>query len=111
VPDAVDAAQEQGACNALVFRLSEVSTVTEAIRVCKQAQGNSWGVLVADEVAEGATDTFLADFAVGLQTGQLKAGAPRGARVAKYNALARYEVELGDDTFYAADRFRSPGGA
>ena len=42
-------------------------------------------------------DTFIADLAVGLCTGQIKAGAPcRSERLAKYNQLLRIEEELGD---------------
>ena len=46
-------------------------------------------------------DTFIADLAVGLSTGQIKTGAPcRGERTAKYNQLLRIEEELGADARY-----------
>ena len=47
--------------------------------------------------------------AVGLCTGQIKAGAPcRSERLAKYNQLLRIEAELGDDAIYAGKAFRTP---
>ena len=47
-------------------------------------------------------DTFIADLAVGLATGQIKTGAPcRGERINKYNQLLRIEEELGEDAVYA----------
>ena len=42
------------------------------------------------------TDAFIADFAVAVGSGQIKAGAPcRGERLAKYNRLLEIEAELG----------------
>ena len=50
--------------------------------------------------------------AVGLCTGQIKAGAPcRSERLAKYNQLLRIEAELGDDAIYAGKAFRTPHNA
>jgi enolase len=47
-------------------------------------------------------DSSIADLAVGVSAGQIKAGAPtRGERTAKYNRLLRIEEELGDDVTYA----------
>jgi len=55
-------------------------------------------------------DTYIADLAVGLCTGQIKTGAPcRGERTAKYNQLLRIEQELGDRAVYAGANFRLPG--
>jgi enolase len=52
-------------------------------------------------------DTFIADLAVGLSTGQIKTGAPaRSERNAKYNQLLRIEEELGDQAVYAGESYR-----
>ena len=53
-------------------------------------------------------DTYIADLAVGLCTGQIKTGAPcRSERLAKYNQLLRIEEELGaENTVYAGKGFR-----
>ena len=53
-------------------------------------------------------DTFIADLAVGLCTGQIKTGAPcRSERLAKYNQLLRIEEELGNPS-YAGKNYRKP---
>jgi enolase len=54
-------------------------------------------------------DTYIADLAVGLCTGQIKTGAPcRSERLAKYNQLLRIEEELGPEkTVYAGAGFRT----
>lgn len=56
---------------------------------------------------------FIADLAVGLGTGQIKAGAPcRSERLAKYNQLLRIEAELGPErAVFAGKHFRTPGRA
>lgn len=52
-------------------------------------------------------DTFIADLAVGLATGQIKTGAPcRSERLAKYNQLLRIEEELGSDAVYAGENWQ-----
>ena len=57
-------------------------------------------------------DSFIADLVVGLQTGQIKTGAPcRSERLAKYNQLLRIEEDLGDKAVYAGNNWRTPGAA
>ncbi|KAJ8517645.1 hypothetical protein ON010_g18300 [Phytophthora cinnamomi] len=54
-------------------------------------------------------DSYIADLAVGLATGQIKTGAPcRSERLAKYNQLLRIEEALGSDAKYAGKHFRNP---
>ena len=51
-------------------------------------------------------DTFIADLAVGLSTGQIKSGAPcRSERLAKYNQIMRIEEELGGRAVYAGEGY------
>ncbi|MFC2163344.1 phosphopyruvate hydratase, partial [Candidatus Altiarchaeota archaeon] len=53
-------------------------------------------------------DSFIADLSVGLDTGQIKTGAPaRSERLAKYNQLIRIEEELGDKAVYPGRDFRT----
>ncbi len=55
-------------------------------------------------------DSFIADLAVGLATGQIKTGAPcRSERNAKYNQLLRIEEELGEAAVYAGESWRHIG--
>jgi enolase len=81
--------------NALLLKLNQVGTVTEAmdaVNLCRQA-----GLEVVISHRSGETeDCFIADFAVGIDAGQIKTGAPaRGERTAKYNQLLRIEERLG----------------
>ena len=83
------------ACNALLLKVNQIGTVTEAIESAQLAQKNKWNVMVSHRSGE-TEDTFIADLAVGLGTGQIKSGAPcRGERTAKYNRILRIEEELG----------------
>lgn len=96
------------ACNALLLKVNQIGTVTEAIESCKLAQENGWGVMVSHRSGE-TEDSFIADLVVGLRTGQIKTGAPcRGERLAKYNQLLRIEEELGTRTIYAGNTLRRP---
>lgn len=107
-PKRIKTAIEAKACNALLLKVNQIGSVTEAIQACKMAQGNNWGVMVSHRSGE-TEDTFIADLVVGLCTGQIKTGAPcRSERLAKYNQLLRIEEELGDLARYAGEKFRNP---
>lgn len=98
---------ERKACNALLLKVNQIGTVTESIRACKMSQAAGWGVMVSHRSGD-TEDTFIADLAVGLRAGQIKAGAPcRSERIAKYNQLLRIEEELGDSCRYAGGKFRN----
>jgi enolase len=96
------------ACNALLLKVNQIGTVTEAIQACKDSQKAGWGVMVSHRSGE-TEDNFIADLAVGLKAGQIKTGAPcRSERLAKYNQLLRIEEELGKKARYAGKSFRKP---
>ncbi|KAK4762758.1 hypothetical protein SAY86_008526 [Trapa natans] len=102
-PKRVERAIQESTCNALLLKLNQIGTVTEAIEVVKLARDAHWGVVTSHRCGE-TLDSFIADLAVGLTTGQIKAGAPcRGERLAKYNQLLRIEEELGDHAVYAGE--------
>ncbi|XP_068644126.1 cytosolic enolase 3-like [Aristolochia californica] len=107
-PKRIERAVREGTCNALLLKVNHVGTVTEAIEAVKLAKDAGWGVVVSHRSGE-TEDSFIADLAVGLATGQIKAGAPcRGERLVKYNQLLRIGEELGDDAVYAGESWRSP---
>merc|ERR1712144_126854 len=107
-PKRVTAAIEKKACNALLLKVNQIGSITEAIEACKMSQEQGWGVMVSHRSGE-TEDTFIADLVVGLRTGQIKTGAPcRSERLAKYNQLLRIEEELGDACIYAGVNFRKP---
>ncbi|XP_020830194.1 alpha-enolase-like isoform X3 [Phascolarctos cinereus] len=89
-PIRIKKAIREKACNCLLLKVNQIGTVTESIQACKIAQSNGWGVMVSHRSGE-TEDTFIADLAVGLCTGQIKTGAPcRSERLAKYNQLLRF---------------------
>ncbi|CAA6655088.1 unnamed protein product [Spirodela intermedia] len=107
-PKRLERAIDEASCNGLLLKINQVGTVTDAIEVAKQAKDGNWGVVISHRSGE-TEDSFIADLAVGLATGQIKAGAPcRGERVAKYNQLLRIEEELGEQAVYAGENWRSP---
>jgi enolase len=89
------------ACNALLLKLNQIGTVTEALAAFGSAREAGWNVIVSHR--SGSTEeTFFADLAVGLDAGQFKYGAPaRSERTCNYNQLRRIEVELGRKAKYS----------
>ena len=75
-------------------KLNQIGSVTEAIQAVKDSKAAGWGVMTSHRSGE-TEDTYIADLAVGLCTGQIKTGAPcRSERTAKYNQLLRIEEQL-----------------
>jgi enolase len=89
------------ACNALLLKLNQIGTVTEALDAFKLARQSGWRAIVSHR--SGSTEeTFFADLVVGLDAGQFKYGAPaRGERTCNYNQLLRIEEELGQKAQYS----------
>ena len=82
--------------NFKVFAAPAGKTVTETIEAIKETQQVNWGTIISHRSGE-TEDTVISDIAVGMNSGQIKCGAPaRGERTAKYNRLIRIEEELGD---------------
>ncbi len=94
-PLRIKMAIERKLCNALLLKVNQIGTVTEALESAALAKKAGWNVMVSHRSGE-TNDSFIADLAVALNCGQIKAGAPcRGERVAKYNRLLEIEEELG----------------
>ena len=92
---------EKRTANSVLIKLNQIGTLTETMEAVDLARSAGWTTVVSHRSGE-TSDTTVADLAVGLNTGQLKTGAPaRGERVAKYNRLLRIEEELGDGARYA----------
>jgi enolase len=87
---------EQQIANAILIKLNQIGTVTETVECIEMALGADYRAVVSHRSGE-TEDSFIADFTVGMGTGQIKTGsASRGERMAKYNQLLRIEEELGD---------------
>lgn len=93
---------DAGCANALLLKVNQVGSLTEAMWAARLAMKNGYGVVTSHRSGETA-DTTIADLAVALNCGRIKAGAPcRGERTAKYNRLLRIEEELGMKARFAA---------
>jgi len=104
----VQKAIDTKACNALLLKVNQIGTMSEAIDAVKLCKQNGWGVMCSHRSGE-TEDTTIADIAVGLCCGQIKTGAPcRSDRNSKYNQLMRIEEELGADAVYAGKDWRKP---
>ncbi|HEY86933.1 MAG TPA: phosphopyruvate hydratase [Dehalococcoidia bacterium] len=89
------------ASNSILIKPNQIGTLTETIAAIKMAQQTGWTAIVSHRSGE-TEDTTIADLAVGLNTGLIKAGAPcRSERTAKYNRLLRIEDELGQNANFA----------
>lgn len=96
-PILIRQAIKAGLANAVLIKLNQIGTITETLEAMRLARKNGYTTMMSHRSGETA-DTFLADFTVATNAGQLKAGAPaRSERVAKYNQLLRIEEALGAD--------------
>ncbi len=106
-PSRIRKAIKEKSCNALLLKVNQIGTLSEALDAAQLAIKAGWKVMVSHRSGE-TESTFIADLAVALGTGQIKAGAPcRGERVAKYNQLLRIESELGRRARYAGRGIKS----
>ncbi|PDM26196.1 phosphopyruvate hydratase, partial [Candidatus Bathyarchaeota archaeon B24-2] len=97
-----------GAANAVLLKVNQIGTLTEALETASYANRNRYSVLVSERSGQ-TEDTWLADLAVAINAGQIKNGAPtRSERVAQFNQLLRIEEELGETAKYAGRNYRIP---
>lgn len=91
---------EQKAGNAILIKVNQIGTLTEAFEAIELAHRSGYRTVVSHRSGE-TEDTMIADIAVALGAGQIKTGAPcRGERTAKYNQLLRIEDCLGMYALY-----------
>jgi len=84
----------KGVGNAILIKPNQIGTVTETMRTVRLAQRNNYKCVMSHRSGE-SEDAFIADFAVALNTGEIKTGATaRGERTAKYNRLLEIDKEL-----------------
>lgn len=86
--------------NAVLIKPNQIGTVSETLEAIRLTKNNRWHAIVSHRSGE-TEDTTIADIAVGLNTGQIKTGAPsRTDRIAKYNQLLRIEEQLGSSALF-----------
>jgi enolase len=100
-PERIRRALSANSANSLLAKVNQVGTLSEAIEAVRMCQRAGWSVVISHRSGE-TEDTTIADLAVALNAGQIKAGAPaRSERTAKYNRLLEIEAELGSSASYA----------
>ncbi len=83
--------------NAVLIKPNQIGSITQTMKTVRLAQRNNYKCIMSHRSGE-SEDDFIADFAVALNTGQIKTGAlARGERTAKYNRLL--EIELENDEY------------
>lgn len=84
----------EGAANSILIKVNQIGTLTESLEAIEMAKRAGYTSVISHRSGE-TEDTFIADLAVAVNSGQIKTGAPcRSERVAKYNQLLRIEEEL-----------------
>ena len=97
----IERAIREKSCNALLCKVNQIGSLSEAIDSVRMSHKAGWAVAVSHRSGE-TEDTTISDLVVALNTGLIKTGAPaRGERTAKYNQLLRIEEELGETAVYA----------
>jgi enolase len=87
---------KEKSANAVLIKLNQIGTLTETLDAIQMAHKVGWNAVVSHRSGE-TEDTFIADLAVAMGTGQIKTGSLcRSERVCKYNQLLRIEEELGE---------------
>lgn len=92
---------QKGVTNAVLIKLNQIGTLTETLDAIELTHRAGFKAVVSHRSGE-TEDSFIADLAVAMNTGQIKTGsASRSDRLAKYNQLLRIEEKLGDSAVYA----------
>ena len=93
---------KKGVANAILIKLNQIGTVTEAIEAISLARKAGYKTMISHRSGE-TVDSYIADFAVAMHAGQIKTGSmARSERVEKYNQFLRIEEELGKDVVLAS---------
>ena len=93
--------------NSILIKLNQIGTLSETIETISEAKMNKYNTIISHRSGE-TEDTFIADFSVGMSSGQIKTGSlSRSERIAKYNQLLRIEEENSSIIFSGTEPFQS----
>ena len=96
---------EKDIANSILIKPNQIGTVSETMQTVRLAQRSGYTCVMSHRSGE-SEDTFIADFAVALNTGEIKTGSTaRSDRIAKYNRLLEIEEELGQFEYLGASLF------
>ncbi|MQL51612.1 phosphopyruvate hydratase [Desulfofundulus thermobenzoicus] len=97
---------DKGVANSVLIKLNQIGTITETLATMRLARKAGYTTVLSHRSGE-TEDTFIADFAVGTQVGQIKSGSlSRSERVAKYNQLMRIEETLKEAVYPGVEMYR-----
>ena len=92
--NAIERGIKDGIANACIIKPNQIGTISETLETIAFCQQNNVNAIVSHRSGE-TEDSFIADLAVGVGAGQIKAGGLfHGERMAKYNRLLQIEDEL-----------------
>jgi len=108
-PEILSRGINEGVANSILIKLNQIGTLTETMDTIEMAHGAGYSTVISHRSGE-TEDSFIADLAVAVNSGQIKSGSlSRSDRLAKYNQLLRIEEELEEEGFYygpvMADQF------
>ncbi|MCF7911002.1 MAG: phosphopyruvate hydratase [Candidatus Cloacimonetes bacterium] len=87
---------KEGSANAILIKLNQIGTLTETLETIAYARENGYNIVISHRSGE-TCDPFIADLAVGVNSGQIKTGSIcRSERICKFNRLLEIEDELTD---------------
>lgn len=96
---------EKGIANSILIKPNQIGSVSETMQTVRLAQRSGYKCVMSHRSGE-SEDAFIADFAVALNTGEIKTGSTaRSDRIAKYNRLLEIERELGQFEYLGATLF------
>jgi enolase len=99
-PALIERGIQDKASNAALIKLNQIGTVSETVKAIETCRKAGWHYVISHRSGE-TEDTFIADFAVAMNGGQIKTGSMcRSERLAKYNRLIEIERELGASAVY-----------
>lgn len=99
-PNRIKRGIREKAANAVLIKLNQIGTVTETLEAIRLTYNAGWNAVISHRSGE-TEDTFIADLAVAMGTGQIKTGSlSRSERICKYNQLLRIEEELREQALF-----------
>ncbi len=91
---------KRGVANSILIKVNQIGTLSETLDAISMAHAAGYTTIISHRSGE-TEDTFIADLAVAVNSGQIKTGsASRSDRMAKYNQLLRIEQKLGSAAKY-----------
>ena len=97
---------QKGIANSILIKPNQIGSVSETMQTVRLAQRSGYTCVMSHRSGE-SEDAFIADFAVALNTGEIKTGSTaRSDRIAKYNRLLEIERELGQFEYLGATIFQ-----